>query len=126
MKNIPNSHIFKEPEGYFDTLPKKVIDRRKTQIRQVYIFRAAIAAILLVGLSFMFLLQQPWVNEADYQVYDPDIEDEVELYISSEIWQAEDVLLLSDDPNEILDKMIEIEYVAYMSEPDPMDDDFWF
>lgn len=124
MKNTENKSIFTEPEGYFDKLSEEIINRRKNQVRQVYIMRTAVAAILLIGLSFMFMLNQP--QEVDYQVYDQGIDEEVELYISSGYWQAEDILLLSDDPDDILDQIIEMEYMAYMSDPDPMDDDFWF
>jgi len=124
MKNTENKSIFTEPDGYFDKLPGEIINRRKNRVRHVYIMRTAVAAILLIGLSFMFILNQP--QEVDYQVYDHGIDEEVELYISSGYWQAEDVLLLSDDPDDILDQIIELEYMAYMSDPDPMDDDFWF
>lgn len=124
MKNIPDKNIFTEPEGYFDKLSEVIITRRKKQVRQVYILRSAVAAILLIGLSFMFVLHQ--AEEPTYQAFDQGIDDEVELYISSEYWQAEDILLLSDDPNGILDQIIVMEYVAYMPEPDPLDDDFWF
>ena len=125
MKNIPNKNIFTEPEGYFDTLSDNIIARRKNHVRQAYIFRAAVAAILLIGLSFMFVLLQP--KETAYQAMEIEIQEEVELYISSGQWQAEDVLLMSDDPDFILDQIIEMEYLAYMPDPaDPMDDDFWF
>jgi len=125
MKNIPNKNIFTEPEGYFDTLSDNIIARRKNHVRQAYIFRAAVAAILLIGLSFMFVLLQP--KETAYQAMEIEIQEEVELYISSGQWQAEDVLLMSDDPDSILDQIIEMEYLAYMPDPaDPMDDDFWF
>jgi len=125
MKNIPKKNIFTEPEGYFDTLSDNIISRRKKEVRQVYILRAAVAAMLLIGLSFMVVLLQP--TEPVYQAMDIEIYEEVELYISSGYWQAEDVLLLSDDPDFILDQIIEMEYMAYMPDPaDPMDDDFWF
>jgi hypothetical protein len=125
MKNIPNKNIFTEPEGYFDTLSDNIIARRKNHVRQAYIFRAAVAAILLIGLSFMFVLLQP--KDPVYQAMDIELQEEVELYISSGHWQAEDVLLMSDDPDFILDQIIEMEYMAYMPDPaDPMDDDFWF
>jgi hypothetical protein len=125
MKNIPNKNIFTEPEGYFDTLSDNIIARRKNHVRQAYIFRAAVAAILLIGLSFMLVLLQP--KDPVYQAMDIELQEEVELYISSGHWQAEDVLLMSDDPDFILDQIIEMEYMAYMPDPaDPMDDDFWF
>jgi len=124
MKNISDNNIFNEPEGYFDKLPEDIITRRKNKVRQVYMMRVAVAAILLIGLSFMFVLYQP--KEPTYQAMDQGINDEVELYISSGYWQAEDILLLSDDPDSILDEIIEMEYMAYMPDPDPMDDDFWF
>jgi len=124
MKQTPKKHIFTEPEGYFDKLAEEIINRRKKQVRQVYMMRAAVAAILLIGLSFIFVLYQP--QEPSYQTLDLGIDEEVELYISSGYWQAEDVLLLSDDPNSILDEIIEMEYLAYMPDPDPIDDDFWF
>jgi len=125
MKNIPNRNIFNEPDGYFDTLSDNIINRKKKEVRQVYIMRAAVAAMLLLGLSLMFVLLQP--TEPVYQAMDIELNEEVELYISSGYWQAEDVLHLSDDPDFILDQIIEMEYLAYLPEPaDPMDDDFWF
>ena len=124
MKNIPNKNIFTEPEGYFDKLPEEIISRRKKQVRQIYIIRTAVAAMLLIGLSFMYVIYQP--EEPINYALDQGLDDEVELYISSGYWQAEDVLLLSDDPNDILDQIIEMEYLAHMPDPDPMDDDFWY
>ncbi|HSJ69113.1 MAG TPA: hypothetical protein VK921_15625 [Anditalea sp.] len=124
MKNIPNKNIFTEPEGYFDKLPEEIISRRKKQVRQIYIIRTAVAAMLLIGLSFMYVIYQP--EEPTNYALDQGLDDEVELYISSGYWQAEDVLLLSDDPNDILDQIIEMEYLAHMPDPDPMDDDFWY
>lgn len=124
MKNIPKKTIFTEPEEYFKKLPEEIISRRNKQVRQVYIMRAAAAAILLIGLSLMFVLYP--TQERAYHTMDRGIDEEVELYISSGYWQAEDVLLLSDDPDRILDEIIEMEYMAHLPDPDPMDDDFWF
>lgn len=123
MRDIPKNNIFTEPEGYFDKLPEEIISRRKKQVRQVFIMRSAVAAMLILGLSFLLVfLNQP--QEPAYTAL--TIEDEVEMYISSGYWNAEDVLMLSDDPDAILDEIIALEYLAYLPEPDPFDDDYWF
>jgi hypothetical protein len=46
------------------------------------------------------------------------------LYIESEQWNAEDVLSLSDNPNELLDQIIEEELAK--SEPLWKEEETWF
>ena len=51
-------------------------------------------------------------------------EEEALLYIESEQWSTEDVLSLSEDPNALLDQIIEEEYAK--SEPLWTEEETWF
>jgi hypothetical protein len=51
-------------------------------------------------------------------------DEEALLYIESEQWNAEDVLSLSDNPNELLDQIIEEELAK--SEPLWTEEETWF
>lgn len=123
MKNIPKNNIFTEPKGYFDHLPENIFNKRKKIAKQVFILRSAVAAMLILGFSFLFV----FLNQSQESEYTTLlVEDEVEMYISSEYWNAEDVLTLSDDPNTILDEILAKEYMVYFPESDPLDDDYLF
>ena len=109
MRNIPKHNIYSEPQGYFAMLPDRVIRRKKAQKQQAMFIRFAAAAVFIIGIV-LFVLRQPSMNETNFQaLYDQ----EVELYINSGIWDAEDVLLFSEDPDELLDVIIIEEWSAY-------------
>ncbi|HLU88272.1 MAG TPA: hypothetical protein VKZ51_00460 [Cyclobacteriaceae bacterium] len=120
MKKIPKHNIYTAPEGYFESLTDRVFRRKKTQQQQRLIVRIAAAAVFIIGMV-LFSVRQPGVNEGNFQsLYDQ----EVELYINSGIWDAEDVLLLAENPDELLDDIIIEEWSAYGIDEHPTEEEF--
>lgn len=109
MKHIPSSNIFKEPEGYFDDLFDKIHSKNKARKTRVMVYRLAVAAVLVIGISLAIFLPDS-ISENNFQT---QLDQEVELYINSGYWEAEDVLVLSEDPDELLDLILAEEWSAY-------------
>lgn len=115
MKQIPKHNIYKVPEGYFEALPERILRSKKTKARQVFLSRMAAAAVLVIGIAvFIF---RPSFNEATLQA---EMDQEVEFYINSGIWNAEDVLSFSENPDELLDVIIAEEWASYNFSDDPI------
>jgi hypothetical protein len=103
MNHLPKLKDFQAPEGYFDRLPEQILAKAKARKSHPWAKYAA-AAVLLLGLGFSWQLG----------LLSPDspplsIDEEANLYIESQIWTAEDILSLSEDPNALLDQIIEEE-----------------
>ena len=60
------------------------------------------------------------------QSLEADLEQEIDLYISSGYWQAEDILSFSENPNLILDEIIEEEWGGVESSQTDTDTDVWW
>jgi hypothetical protein len=54
------------------------------------------------------------------------MDQEVELYIDSGYWEAEDVLVLSEDPDELLDLIIAEEWSGYPLSEEQLESEFWY
>lgn len=117
MNQIPKKNIFIAPEGYFDALPKRIIGGKKNQATQVFLARVAAAAILVVAV-FLFIYNQPAPNNAALQSV---MDQEVEFYINSGYWNAEDVLGFSEDPDELLDLIIAEEWSSPVNDNQTLD-----
>lgn len=103
MNQLPKLKEFQTPEGYFDRLPDQILAKTKTGKSYYWIRYAAAAVVLLgLGLSWQMGLFTPEVQSLS-------VDEEANLYIESQIWTAEDILSLSEDPNGILDQIIEEE-----------------
>lgn len=109
MNKIPKNNIYQVPEGYFETLPDRIIRTRKAKTRQTFIYRMAAAAVLAIGVA-LFTIKISFVNEVTFQA---EIDQEVEFYINSGYWDAEDVIGFSDNPDELLDIIIAEEWSGY-------------
>jgi hypothetical protein len=124
MKNFPKTNIFHEPPGYFDRLPDEILARKDRKSRQVFLTRmVAAAAVLLMGLAVVFNI---FWSDPQTSNYAEAVDTEVEIYISSGYWQAEDILLMSENPDEILDEIIASEWVAFYPENDFPEEEWWF
>ncbi len=124
MKHLEKNNILKEPEGYFESLPDRILQRHsKEKIRSIYrLSMAAAAVVVLVFALFVFRTVPPEVNE-----FEANLEEEVNLYINAGHWNAEDVLSLSEDPNLILDEIIASEWGEYqMEDGAEFEEDLWF
>ncbi|MCE7053836.1 hypothetical protein LZF95_04030 [Algoriphagus sp. AGSA1] len=105
MNNLPDIKDFKAPDGYFESLPDRII-RRIPRQQPVNWFRyAAAIAVLLVSWG----VWQINTSKTDRELL--TLEDEVNLYIESQYWTAEDVLSMVDNPEEILDQIIAEEMI---------------
>lgn len=108
MKKLPKIQDLKAPDDYFDTLPDEILSRIKPQKSIQWTKFAAAAAILIVSLGV-------WQFNTSDSVYETlSMDEEVNLYIESQYWTAEDVLSMVDNPEEILDEIIEEEMVYMM------------
>ncbi|WP_194774326.1 hypothetical protein [Pararhodonellum marinum] len=119
MKNIPKNIEFKTPEGYFEALPDRILKKRARSVKLTVLSRFAAAAVVVLG-AFLLLFN---LGNPDQQDFEANLDNQVELYISSGYWQAEDVLSLSDDPDALLDMILANEWVNYESEVDAVE--FW-
>ncbi|MEB2785830.1 hypothetical protein [Algoriphagus persicinus] len=105
MQKLPKVKDFRAPEGYFDRLPDQIIERTQPSRYGNWINYAAAAAILVVSLGV-------WqFNTSPTQFETLSMDEEVNLYIESQYWSAEDVLSMVDNPEEILDQIIAEEMV---------------
>ena len=120
MKKTPINSIYTVPKGYFETLPDRLVQKKKRKDRQVFIYRLAAAAVITVGLV-LFAVKLSFVPEVAFQA---EIDQEVEFYINSGYWGAEDVISFSDNPDELLDRIIAEEWSGYdlSDEQLPLDD----
>ena len=118
MQKIPKQQLFQVPENYFEELPEKIMARAsRPKPSRNWTWAAAAAVLLGVGLwqAGEFTTNPSTIISAD---------EEALLYIESEQWNAEDVLSLSDNPNELLDQIIEEELAK--SEPLWTEEETWF
>lgn len=122
MNQIPRKKIFQEPEGYFDNLHERILDKKRVREKQVMLYRLAAAAVLVIGMA-VFVFQPPTVPDATFQA---QLDQEVELYISSGYWEAEDVLGLSEDPDALLDLIITEEWSGYSISEDQLENEIWY
>lgn len=125
MENLPNKDIFKTPEGYFEELPDKILARHhKEKSRSLsLVTRYAAAAVVVIGVGIFALFN---MNEQD-KMLQSNLNDEINLYINSDYWQAEDVLGLADNPDNILDEIILTEWGNYeWEDEDEFENEMWF
>ena len=109
MNKALNNNIYKVPEGYFETLPDRVIRTKNFKVRQTFIYRMAAAAVVAIGLA-LFAVKLSLVHDVAFQA---EMDQEVEFYINSGYWAAEDVIGFSDNPDELLDIIITEEWSGY-------------
>ena len=122
MKNLPKQYIYEEPDGYFENLSSRIIYKHKARRRQTVFVRFAAAAVLIAGIA-LFVNRQPTLNIENLQA---QIDQEVELLISSGYWDADDVLSLTDNPDDLLDSIIEEEWSGYVIDDATEDEEIWY
>ncbi|WP_111671094.1 hypothetical protein [Algoriphagus litoralis] len=111
MNHLPKLKDFEAPEGYFDRLPDQILVRSRVKKQHIWI-RVAAAASIIIGLGLSW---QAGVFKSEPPVL--SAEEVANLYIESQVWTAEDILSMTDDPNAILDQIIEEEM--------PLSEDLW-
>lgn len=107
MNHLPKLKDFQTPEGYFDRLPDQILEKAMARKSNSWTKYAA-AAVFMLGLG---LTWQQGVFRTEPQPL--TMEEEANLYIESQVWTSEDILSLSEDPNALLDQIIEEELPAY-------------
>jgi hypothetical protein len=120
----PKRNIFHTPEGYFEKLPEVILEksqRKQQSARQAYWYGAAAAAVVF-GLVLSVLRQQAPETQVDLEA---NLQPEIEMYISSDHWQAEDILTLTDDPDGLLEEIIITEWGSDVA-PAEEQEDGWF
>lgn len=125
MKNIPKSNIFKTPENYFDKLPEEILARhQKSKIRTFTLVSSMGAAAAIVLGMFLFVLKNEFYSNTSIEA---NLNQEIDLFINSGYWQAEDILSFADNPNSILDEIISMEWGNYEIEnTDQYEEDWWY
>jgi len=99
MKELPKINDFNTPDGYFEQLPDQIMDSIKPIQKTIWIrYAASIALIISAGIWYVFA--------PETEVEKLGFEEEVNLYIDSQYWSAEDVLSMADNPDEILDQIL--------------------
>jgi hypothetical protein len=125
MKNLPKNNIFQTPEGYFDKLPEEILEKnQRRKIRSITIISSlAAAAVIILGM-FLFVLKND-VNPNNS--LEANLDQEIDLFINSGYWQAEDILSFADNPDSILDEIITFEWGSYEYEnTDQTEEDWWY
>ncbi|SFT43160.1 hypothetical protein SAMN04489724_0726 [Algoriphagus locisalis] len=119
MQKIPKIKDFKAPDNYFESLPERIMDRIQPNRSFHWMKYAAAAAILIISLGV-------WqFNTSTSQFETLAMDEEVNLYIESQYWTAEDVLTMVDNPEEILDQIL-AEEMVYEVEDLSENDQNWY
>ncbi len=108
MEKLPKLRNFTPPEGYFENLPDELIGKTNTHYTFHWVKWAAIASLIIsLGVwKFDFSGSNSGNNLLDQ---------EVELYIDSNYWSDEDILSMADNPEQILNDILD-EELAYADE----------
>jgi predicted HNH restriction endonuclease len=122
MKHIPKHNIYEVPERYFDDLSERIIHKKRILRRQRWYTQIAAAALLIIGTVVFISIKDPVMNEITLQA---EMDQEVELYINSGYWDEEDVLILSENPDELLDAIIAEEWSGDSIKEDETEEEFW-
>jgi hypothetical protein len=125
MKNLPKNNIFQTPEGYFEKLPEKILEKNQKRKTRSFTLISSIAAAAVVILGmFLFVLKNEINPNYSLEV---NLDQEIDLYINSGYWQAEDILSFADNPNSILDEIITLEWGSYeFEDADQFEEDWWY
>ena len=117
MHQLPKQKPFTTPDNYFEELPDRILSRVKVKESSPILYWAA-AAVVLLSLGW-------WQFGGTSSTLLPlTAEEEVLLYIESGHWSAHDVLSLAEDPNQLLDQIIEEEYAK--TAPLWTEEETWF
>ncbi|MCH7414277.1 hypothetical protein MM213_12325 [Belliella sp. R4-6] len=123
MKNLSKKDIFKVPDNYFESLSDQILDKKASRKSKVFYLRSmAAAAVVILGVA-MFVFKNE-VNTADY--LHQNLAEDINLYINAGHWGAEEVLYLSDDPNLILDQIINEEWGSYNATDFELENEFLY
>ena len=118
MHQLPKQKPFTIPDNYFEELPDRILSKVKVKESSPIWYWAA-AAVVLLSLGWWQL------RDARLPALPLTAEEEVLLYIESGHWSAHDVLSLAEDPNQLLDNIIE-EEIAKIAPLWAEEEEIWF
>lgn len=124
MKNIPKKDLFKTPEGYFKHLGEEILEKRQKSKQRWLYTKVAAAAVLVVSISLAIFKfesspsSSPLTNSLT-------VDQQVELLIDQGDWSVEDVLSLSENPNDILDQLLEEQWEPYQLNETELEEGLW-
>ena len=118
MEKLPKIKDLDAPQGYFESLPDQILSKSKQNQSFGYLKYAAAAALV-------FSLGWWQYGNQSTSPQPLSLEEEALLYIESNQWTAEDVLSMSEDPNALLDQIIEEEITSLSPELMENEED-WF
>lgn len=117
MQTLPKIKDLKTPEGYFEELPDEILSKVNKKETYPWIkWAASILVILGIGI-WQFKTSNSTAEELQ-------MDQEIDLYIDSQYWSAEDILSMADNPEEILNEIIEDENPFY--EENSSDQEIWY
>jgi hypothetical protein len=124
MENLPKNNVYKTPEGYFESLSDRILENKEKRKSRTLAFvrMTAAAAIVLIGVFFFILKNQLDVDQG----IEANLEQEINLYINSGHWEAEDILSFSENPNTILDEIIAEEWESVGSNQTETETEDWW
>jgi hypothetical protein len=111
MNQLPKIKDFEVPEGYFEGLPDQILAKSRGNKSQIWIKYAA-AAVVVIGMAISW--QASIFTPKNHELTTEEV---ATLYIESQVWTTEDILSMSEDPNALLDQIIEEEM--------PLSEDLW-
>lgn len=124
MENLEKKNIFKAPDGYFESLPDRIMEKHSEE-KTRSIFRISFAAAAIILLSFSLFIFK--YDTAEPNQFEANLEEEVNLYINAGHWNVEDILSLSENPNGLLDEIITAEWSEYQTEDEgQLEEELWF
>ncbi len=118
MKTIPKIKDLKSPEGYFEKLPDQIFHQVHKKESYPWIKWAA-SIVVIIGIGIWQL------NNFDSTSEELLMDQEIDLYIDSQYWTAEDILNMSDNPEEILNEIM-LDENPFIEEYSSDQEDIWF
>ncbi|MEN2282556.1 hypothetical protein AAGF08_10495 [Algoriphagus sp. SE2] len=118
MNKIPKINDLKSPEGYFEKLPEQIVYKINKKEDYPWIKWAA-SIIVFLGIGIWQL------NNFNSTSEELLMDQQINLYIDSQYWTAEDVLSMSDNPEEILNEIIQDEN-PFIEDVSVEQEEIWF
>ncbi|MCH7401898.1 hypothetical protein ACFOUP_00170 [Belliella kenyensis] len=121
INNIPKENIYKVPESYFDKLSEDILAKNKERNTKMIWMRSMAASVAILVSVGLYVFNNGVANPETFQ---DKVNSDINLYINSGYWSAEDALSLTDNPNDILDQIIAEEWSSYSNAD--LEDEFWY
>lgn len=118
MQNLPKINDLKSPEGYFEELPDRIMSKIHKKENYPWIKWAA-SVVFILGIGIWQFTNSSATSD---QVV---LDEEIDLYIDSQYWTAEDILSMSENPDEILNEIM-LDENPFIEDISSDQEDIWF